>query len=509
MRTTGASARSWWVGASWLLLAAFVVGQVVLIRAALRGPTLDEGTYITAGLRTLEGRGPSDGYLNWFAGSLLWPPIAGAGYEIAGLAGSRLAALVCVSVALAAVVKATGNLFGPRARFWATVSAVTSGPVLALAHLAVYDVLALTGVALSLWALTELSRRDNRVWLIVAAVSMVLAVLAKYPTLFFSLPPLMAVIWATRGRRARMDLAIFAFASFALLSTYYLLDREELSRFLVFRVEQNPNFGVTRAMIVYGQAYFLGLGLVLAAAAWVVARGRRRLAAALLLGMLTPPVLHLMSGNSVGDHKHAVFGLVFGLPLAGLTLASAWDGWGRRVLMVPAVAGLAVFGGLQMVRIDQSWPEVRPTAAYLKSQVRPGDRLLINNSWPFTQYLYADKRINSPWDVYDVYRVQERQNPVSLCDFDWFVDAAGGAPWPTSVQTAIHSCGTFRQVYQSRSEITGLTCELQFVTYNDANTRLRVYRNMHRPVPEPAPSLGRIEQAAASTTKACNRADES
>ncbi|NIV38315.1 MAG: hypothetical protein GWN58_55520, partial [Anaerolineae bacterium] len=37
------------------------------------GPFFDEGIYATAGQRTLEGHGYTDGYLRWFYGTLLWP----------------------------------------------------------------------------------------------------------------------------------------------------------------------------------------------------------------------------------------------------------------------------------------------------------------------------------------------------------------------------------------------------------------------------------------------------
>ena len=38
--------------------------------------------------------------------------------------------------------------------------------MLMLAHLAVYDTLAVAGVATSFWCVTELGRRDDRAWLV-------------------------------------------------------------------------------------------------------------------------------------------------------------------------------------------------------------------------------------------------------------------------------------------------------------------------------------------------------
>ncbi len=49
----------------------------------LNGPFLDEGIYVAAGLRTLQGHGISDNYLSWFSGSLMWPVIAALGWKAA------------------------------------------------------------------------------------------------------------------------------------------------------------------------------------------------------------------------------------------------------------------------------------------------------------------------------------------------------------------------------------------------------------------------------------------
>ena len=111
----------------------FTAVEAVLIASSLGGPTIDEGMYIAAGLRTLGGHGLSDSYLTWFSGSLLWPALAGGAYELSGLEGARLLALACVVGAMIATIKATGNLFGARARFFTALILATSGPVLMLA----------------------------------------------------------------------------------------------------------------------------------------------------------------------------------------------------------------------------------------------------------------------------------------------------------------------------------------------------------------------------------------
>ena len=125
-----------------MLLAAFLAAELAVCAMQLNGPFLDEGIYLAAGLRTLQGHGISDNYLTWFSGSLMWPVIAAFGWKLLGLAGARAAAAICVTVGLAGMLKATGNLFGMRVRAATALAAVFSGPVIALAHLAVYDTLA-------------------------------------------------------------------------------------------------------------------------------------------------------------------------------------------------------------------------------------------------------------------------------------------------------------------------------------------------------------------------------
>jgi 4-amino-4-deoxy-L-arabinose transferase-like glycosyltransferase len=124
-----------------------------------------------------------------------------------GLAGARVAAGFLVAIGLGAAMRATKNLFGPTAAAWGFVACAVSAPVLALGHLAVYDVVAVAGLGISLMALTELARTDHRGWLLVAAGAFAVGVLGKYPTAFMA-PVLIALLFALRGRLARVDLVL-------------------------------------------------------------------------------------------------------------------------------------------------------------------------------------------------------------------------------------------------------------------------------------------------------------
>ena len=83
----------------WWIAAAFLAVQILLVCFAANGPFVDEGLYTVAGLRVLEGRGLSDGYVRWFNGSpFVWPVLAALGHHVAGLAGARLMAAILSTV---------------------------------------------------------------------------------------------------------------------------------------------------------------------------------------------------------------------------------------------------------------------------------------------------------------------------------------------------------------------------------------------------------------------------
>jgi hypothetical protein len=462
-----------WRLAPWLVLVAFLGGELAICAAQIDGPFLDEGIYVAAGLRTLQGHGISDGYLSWFSGSLLWPVLAGVGWKLWGLAGARAMAALCVTLGLVGMLKATGNLLGERVRAATALAAVTSGPVIALGHLAVYDTPAVAAAGCSFWALTEFVRRDDRAWLVGAALLYALAGLSKYPVMLFIGPPLILLTIVLRGRRARMDLCLFAFIAAAVLLIYLLAERPQLATFESFRVTDNPTFGVTRGQILYSQFYLTIVPLLLGVTGVVLLKGRRRMALALLTGVIAAPIYHLVTGNPSGDQKHVVFGLIFVLPLIGVTFTYALRRW-RALLAVPALLGLAAFAFVQVERIDEGWPDLRTASAVLVRDVHPGQRLLVNSSWVPAAYLYDHGKVNTPYDLYDAYRVAHLARPVDVCAFQWFVEVPGGEPWPEAIRHQMWNCGTFKRIYAASAEVTGLGHNFQFVTYR---APIEIWRN--------------------------------
>jgi len=452
---------TWAIVVLWFLLNATTLGY--------NGPFFDEGIYLTAGQRMWDGHGFSDGYLRWFAGSLLWPTLAGVGVRVGGLVGARAIALTLATVALLALWRATENLFGSRTALWATLAFALGGPFMALARMAVYDALALAGIAASFWAITELARQEHRVWLAVAALAFTLGVFAKYPV-GLMLFPLLGILVLLRRTQALTDIALFGFLSLALVLAFYLPVRDDLASFLGYRLTHSPASGVSVAMIASDLSRLSAAPLLLASSGWIAARSKRGLATALLLSLLLWPAYHLILKDPVSETKHLVYGFLFAYPLVGLALSallSAHPPWSllRRAVGVALLIVLATVGVVQRDRLGRAWPDARPAAEYLARQVQPGQKLLINESWPYTMVLYRAGRINSPWDIFDVYRITHGESEIELCEYDWFVDSQWAYTWPQAISDAVRGCGTFEQVYAASSTVVNMGTQLNYVRY--------------------------------------------
>lgn len=464
---------------TWAIVGLWFV--VCLTTLDYNGPFFDEGIYLTAGQRTLQGHGYADGYLGWFAGSLLWPALAGVGVRAAGLTGARAIALLLAAVALIGLGQATSNLFGARAGLWATIAFAVCGPFLALARMGVYDSTALAGLAVSFWAVTELWVRDHRGWVAVAAAGFAVAMVAKYPVGLMLLP-LLAVLVVLRRHKALVDITMFGFVSLAIALALFLPVREQLAWFIRYRLTNSPASGVSAQMIAVDLFRLSAVPVLLATAGALLGRDRRALVVVLLLAVALWPTYHLILRDPVSSNKHIVYGFLFAYPLIGLAAHRLWVERERLVLLsrsavVSAVVLLAALGLRQAIRLGHAWPDARPAASYLIERVRPGQQLLINESWPYTMYLYAAGRIRSPWDVFDVYRITHGESEIPLCDYDWFVDSQGAYRWPNHIAAAIRQCGTFEPTFATTSEVESMGTNLDYVRYPVSTT---VWRNTAR-----------------------------
>lgn len=453
--------------ARWSVIVIFILLSLSTLN--YNGPFFDEGIYVTAGTRTLESTAYRDGFLTWFAGSLAWPVLAGAGYYVGGLIGTRVVAVLLGTLTLAVFGRAARNIFNEKVGFWATLALALNGPFIALARLGVYDILALVGIALSFWALTELREQDHRFWLVVAVATYVLAIFAKYP-IGLMIVPLLGTLYFLREEKAGADIMIFLFLTGAMGLIFFLPAREQIGSFFNWRLQNRPEFGVSLSVIRFALIYLSAAPFLLGLAGWLVTKRRRELGILMLLCLGIWPTYHLLAGDPVGTNKHVVFGFLFVYPLVGAALRRLWGDdasrqWLRKAATVVLVLGLAGLGLLQVNQADQGWPDIRRPAGVLLSLVEPGDQLLINESWPFTMYLYTADRIASPWDVYDTYRITHEEDTPDLCAYDWVVDVRGSYAWPADVQAALEACDAYQEIYRHTSTVVNVGEDFNYVRY--------------------------------------------
>ena len=424
----------------WWIACGFIAVQAGILWAAPAGPFVDEGLYTVAGLRVLDGHGLSDGYVTWFNGSpFVWPVLAAAGHHVAGLAGARLMAVALSTITLLAVSAAAGRLFGQQVSGWCALAFALNGLFAALAHFAVYDVAALTGLAVAIWCVSRSGAADHGWWMAGAAAAFALAVVAKYGYMAMAVP-LVALVACVRpgAAAAARSIALLVAVAGALVAAYFLLCfGTVMPSSADAYLEQS--FGRTRGHIAALQVVFGAVPLALAIAGALAVRRQPRgpaLAAVSLLALFVYPMFHLWTGNFVSGQKHAVAGFLFAYPIAGAALERLWRSR-SRAWTIAVIAALALWGGVQCYWQDRSWPDVRPLAAHLVANVRPGDRVLAESPWSYTLFLYPAGRVVSPWDVIDANHARDRER-LDLCRIAWVVGDPDSAP---TVARALRQCG--------------------------------------------------------------------
>ena len=408
--------RWWWV------VVGFLTVQVCIIWFAANGPFVDEGLYTVAGIRVLEGKGMSDGYLTWFNGSpFVWPVIAALGYEhLGGLSGARLMAALLSAVTLWAFAQTAENLFGQSVSLWCGLAFSVNGLFMALAHFAVYDVVALTGLAVSMWCMTRASRSDSSFWMLGAAIAFAGAVIAKYGYVAGVLPLLGLLASVRDGKRFGRAAMMFPSVVAVILIAYFgLIFGSLVPTSSAVYLEQS--FGRSRGHIAMLQMVFGLVPFALASAGALVVwqRHQRLLAATCLLALSLYPAFHLWTANFVSAQKHVVAGFLFAYLLAGVVLERLWQSR-SRVSAVCVFAVLTIWGGLQCYWQDYSWSDTRTLAHYLAMHMKRGDRLVAESSWNYILYLYPRGLIESPADVIDA-NYSRGSNGRDVCQIPWLV----------------------------------------------------------------------------------------
>lgn len=448
-----------------------------LLSLSNNGPFFDEGIYIAAGYRTLEGFGFSDRYLTWFAGSLVWPTMSGVAHIIAGVAGARFLTAMFSLGSIVFVFMTTSELFDDKAAFYASLCYALAGPFLTLSHMAVYDVPALFGMSVAMWGVVMTCKHDHRVYLAAVIGGIALAAVSKYPIAFMT-PIVLLMLLVQRPKQWLTDWSMILFVLSAIGLFYFLPVREQLVNLMDFLSKNRPTFGASRAMIINSQLYYAVPMLTIALLGTVISQ-KKKLALVMILGIIFWPIYHIVTNNRVSDVKHIVFGYMMVAPLVGLfmsRLLSLHIVW--RMIGILGICAWAAFGFRSAYFMDRAWPDTKPVADYLLANVKPKQTLLLNNSWTYIMYLYTNRNMETPWDAFDVYRLVQGDDPGDLCSYDWFVEEVGTFRWPEKALQELEACGSYVVVFEFTDDtIYGIGDDASTTTYG---VTTRIWRNTRK-----------------------------
>jgi len=417
----------------WLVVVLFCALQVVVVLAALNGPFLDEGVNNVVGVRIL--RGVHDD-IGWMGGSAyLTPVLAGIGYQLGGLIGSRLVCVVIHSVALVVYHSWVERRFSPQSAWWATLMLAFNGIYFAIGHLVVYDALAFLGLCVTLRGIEGLRPQAPGYWIAVTALGAGLAVVSKYAVIL-----LIAGVLIVAGLQHQYDRRklLSSVATILIVVGAYMWTMHGFiipQQALDAALDEVAPFG---RPALFHQAVF-GMGLPLALAVWAVSRGgNRSWYAVYLLGLaLVWPVLHVALVRYVSLIKHCIYGCAFLYPLIGVWVAKSWQ---RSRAVAGSIVGLgAIWGCVQWYVMDHSWSDIRPVAAYLVPQLGSNPSVVADPGWDLAMYAMLDGDVTSMSAISDR---SQFQRGADVCQADWVVvQARGGAGMDTPLAQEAFRCG--------------------------------------------------------------------
>ena len=425
------------LGGAWGFAGASALGLLTLgFAGALRWPHLsansaymDESFYVIAGQRFV-----AEGMTPWLAevmfGSYLYPVLAAAAHAHGGLGLVRAVNAALGALTALAIAQAADRLGGPRVGLLAGLLCAISSQHIYISALGTYDAPAVAGGALALALVATATRCPDRgawtegrvrAWLSLAGGAAAVAILVKYVAAVV-LPPLAlaALAWSPEVRRRDRALRLLALGApvagaavvYAVRHRDILLGWWRFSRGYQGLVEQRASalleIYLWRSVDLLAVLALAALG----AAAWVWAARRRELAVT-AAGVAVFAAFHGLTRADQNFAKHVTFTFPFLLPLAAAGLAALGRG-GARALQAaglprgaadPAahalVVAIVVVVGLQQVdRVHGSlrwWPDTRPVVERALTRLRPGDRVLTDDTGLELALIERGIRVDTPF----------------------------------------------------------------------------------------------------------------
>jgi hypothetical protein len=430
-----ASRTASWLGTRMPLFAVLAL-QVCLALRLQNTAFEDEALYLYAGHREialwLHHASTYDNYDTYFSGAPFLYPVLGAMADaLFGLEGARTLNTLFMLGATCLVWSTTRRLYGRAAAGCAAGLFAAAAPTLFLSRLATYDAMALFLTALALWVVVRTARRSAFLVLLAAPVS-TLAVASKYAAALFIPTIVLVAVFAGRyggtgaqdGKRhlrgwpTAISRGVLYLAGVAALVFGWLrLLGPSFIEGIKITTTQRPS-STTPIQHILWEAVEVGGGIFAIAVIGIIVDAHRARASGKAGGMLPRVLLGCaMAGTvllpvayqahlhtDVSLQKHVGFGLVFAAPVAGVALASLLRAGARDPrrlgLSVALCLGLTAGSMQQSSRLYASWPDSSAMIQILRTQVRPGERILAEEN-EVPRYYLAD--LTQPYQWYGTY----------------------------------------------------------------------------------------------------------
>lgn len=462
-----------------LLCSVALVGSFLAVTG--RGAFFDEAIYMVAG-KTLLFRAENWNFETWFVGSpFAFPMIAGLVQALGGdLVATRL---VNVAILLVAVWAAHNFIvalgLGTRAALLGAASFGLAGPVLFTGSFAVYDPLALSLTAVSLWLIAKgtADRRPRPGYLLAAGLALGLAIIAKYVVI--ATAPVILALAAVRllpengglslrprfWGRCVLGVLVFAVPAAIVVGAYAFTFWLQLKMVLSYAGGHTTNYGATGPAILVTIVAYVGTAWLVGLYGLEKLRGDRKLfllGLTLFAGSLVMPLYHLWKVDPLALFKQMTWTLLFLAPLVGVALARLRP----RPFAAVAVALLLV-SLFNVATLRGFYADTKPASDWLKANVSPyEDPILADNAWPFRHAL-NETFDGKEWRLVDQWWWQSQKatpelwrSLISQGAFGYVVFERGGAfsgegsVFDSSVINAVEQSGQYRLIKTFRSRVT-------------------------------------------------------
>jgi hypothetical protein len=369
-----------------LVLGALVLGILFRIwEINYNGPFLDEAIYIVQGKKVFDGTWQSDAPFSWIGGMpLFYPPLSAFAYGVGGIVGTRLLNVALFGIATFFVFKTIVELsFFKGVKILNTIHGGVASLLFAfspvsfwLSRLAIYDMLCITFLCISLYFLQRARVQDTRVFYLISGILLSISFLAKYSTLII-LPFLSLVIFLFTVLQKRYNALLFFIGLFVTLLLYFSLTYREVYAFFTgIAIDTNDKF-YSEILSQYFEFTWLWYGLSLIGIYLLKKRGVFPLL--LFLLSFSPLIMHLVSNNTAAVYQDTFFTFIFLLPLTAapfVFLIRKQFSLGVFVLIV-SVACLALYTKQAITPFEQFWPDYTKSSLYLKNTIEEDDILLL------------------------------------------------------------------------------------------------------------------------------------